>query len=622
MNTIFSTINNNTYMRIESSDASFDSLLTDFYSVPDFQREYVWDEDEVEQFVSDIYEAFYDDGDLIVGREDESLPEYFIGSLVVYKNLTGSFDLIDGQQRLTTAFLTLCVIRDLLKPEIHQALNNSIYAPYTDAISGEVHYRYKLVLQYDESKSVLEQVARGEVAIDEIEGKTKSIERIKSAYYIIRSYLSGRLASPADVKQFYAAFTQRVKLIRIVTPSLRDALRIFETLNDRGVSLDAMDLLKNLLFIETDRTDYDKLKNTWKQLTKELESCREKPLRFLRYFVMANYEVDPKKELSQDKVYDWFVRNKTKLEIDSKPLSFLDQLLRAAKSYNSFAHWKDTAGTEIESLKNIYQINYLSRQHFVLLLAGSQMKYELFQKLCCKIENLFFCYVLTRESNKTYERNFTSWAGIVKKITTQEQLADFFENYVDHELKELSARFHFALGPENIKGLATKRLRYIIAKVCQFVERKAYSNRDMDISSYMKSNVDLEHILPLHPTLQVRSEFDGAKDYESYSNRLGNLTLLEKSINTSVSNSAYRDKLPGYWQSGFLLTKSLAGDVSVGQNTSVNRALESTGLRSFDTWSMESIIEREKIIMSIARTIWEVPVAQDHAEEAQAFQAL
>src|SRR3546814_11691735 len=80
---------------------------------------------------------------------------------------------------------------------------------------------------------------------------------------------------------------------------------MFETINERGVSLNAMDLLKNLLFVEVTENDYDKLKGKWEKITKPLDKAKLKPLRFLRYFIMANYPVG-QDVVREDQIYEWF----------------------------------------------------------------------------------------------------------------------------------------------------------------------------------------------------------------------------------------------------------------------------------------------------------------------------
>jgi len=104
-----------TEQSIVSQDMTLKRLFQDFYRVPDYQREYVWGEadakgeggDQVDQFLSDIHIEFE-------AATKHFAPEYFIGTIVVCKGDDQVFELIDGQQRTTTAYLTLCAIRDAL----------------------------------------------------------------------------------------------------------------------------------------------------------------------------------------------------------------------------------------------------------------------------------------------------------------------------------------------------------------------------------------------------------------------------------------------------------------------------------------------------------------------------
>lgn len=99
-------------MKIDAQVKSVKKLKDYFFLVPDYQREYVWKaDDQVEQFLMDIDNEYDEEAD-----EQES---YFIGSIIIVKN-KNKYDVIDGQQRLTTITLTLCAIRDLLK---HQNLD-------------------------------------------------------------------------------------------------------------------------------------------------------------------------------------------------------------------------------------------------------------------------------------------------------------------------------------------------------------------------------------------------------------------------------------------------------------------------------------------------------------------
>ena len=206
------------------------------------------------------------------------------------------------------------------------------------------------------------------------------------------------------------AFTGRIKLIRILTPTITNALKVFETINDRGVGLNAMDLLKNLLFMKTSSEEYPKLKNSWKILTDVLDASGEKPLRFLRYYIMSHHEIDYRRGIREDEIYDWFVKNSADCGIDYNPIDFILELTECARAHANFLLSKDCEGTENRYLRNLSLLGGALRQQYILLLAGRHLQQNLFESLCRGIENLIFCYIITREPTKTFERNFARWS--------------------------------------------------------------------------------------------------------------------------------------------------------------------------------------------------------------------
>jgi len=121
---------------------------------------------------------------------------------------------------------------------------------------------------------------------------------------------------------------------------------------------------------------------------------------------------------------------------------------------------------------------------------------------------------------------------------------------------------------------------------------------------YFNRAVHIEHILSQTPTAEARAAFDKPAEYASYAEKLGNLTLLERTINTSVSNDMYDKKKPGYLHSQFLLTKSLVEKPRVGTNTQLNRAVD--GLIQFDTWNSTDIEERQQMLVRLAREVWQI----------------
>lgn len=104
---------------------------------------------------------------------------------------------------------------------------------------------------------------------------------------------------------------------------------------------------------------------------------------------------------------------------------------------------------------------------------------------------------------------------------------------------------------------------------------------------------------------EIIPAFDKPKEIDSYIQQLGNLTLLEDSINTSAGRKPFEDKIKAYPTSKFLLTKSIGQKVTVGTNTAVDRAVQD--LETFDNWTSESIERRQKMLAQLAKKVWDMP---------------
>ena len=267
------------------------------YEVPPFQREYVWETDEVDQLLDDLLTAFR-------AAKDK---EYFLGTTVVFKSGQDTLQLIDGQQRMTTFFLILCAIakRYVKENATADSFKNLIYTATTDA-DGNDQTSYTLELQYKESSECLAAIWEDKIPED-ARKLPESSQRIYNAYRDISIRLNKDLESFDEYRRFAAFFIKRVVFIQIGATNLSDALKIFETINQRGKGLNPMDLLKNLLFMHAQKDIFDLLNNEWKGMISKLEKMEEKPLRFLRYYLTATYDISDIKPdfqgiLDEDKI--------------------------------------------------------------------------------------------------------------------------------------------------------------------------------------------------------------------------------------------------------------------------------------------------------------------------------
>lgn len=586
-----------TVQKIDSEDLSISDLFKSFYVVPDYQREYVWETDQVEQLLTDIRNE-------MSGDDPNQDPEYFIGSIVVCPGRNGVLDLIDGQQRMTTLYVTLCAIRDRLRAlgqDGGKVLGSQLSDAAVDA-SGQETQRYRLDLQYEDSGDALISIAEGR----EIEGKlSRSMANIRNAHHVVSQFLTAEFGDdPAAVRRFYGYLTNKVKLIRIESEDVAKALKIFETINDRGVGLNSMDLLKNLLFMKASPARFNQLKDTWKELQDTIFEMEEKPLRFLRYFVFSRYDVE---QLREDQLYGWFSKNADVVGYEDDPISFARELVAAARAYASFRAGRDESGRSNRYLDNMRLLGgQAARQHLILLLAGRHLSPALFDRLAAEVEDLFFCYVVTREPTRNFERNFARWAIELRGVKNDVDFDAFIAKNFDREKANLSARFDDAIGRLTLQSLQQYRFRYVLAKLTQHVDLAAYGENEGHrwLNSYVQGGYEIEHIFPQNPSQEAEKEFGSYSDPE-IAQRLGNLVLVEEAINASLGNRAYSEKRKVYPESKLLLTKALSERPKIGKHTKIDRAVAE--IEPYPKWNEKAVECRQQALLKLARATWGVP---------------
>jgi len=589
-------------LKIDAHQVTIEALFGDFYAVPDFQREYVWQPENVEQLLEDIFEELYsDDGKPLTNTE------YFIGSIVVYPGADGVYQLIDGQQRTTTIFLILCALRDRL-PAL-EPLRKLIRESRMNDETFEEESLYRVTLMYPDSAGALELVGQGKAVELEALPDSVSVRNLRAASQAANEFLTEHLGDgEARWRQFFALFTKKVKLIRVVTPSQAGALRVFETINNTGVGLTPMDLLKNLLFRMVKPGDFDRVKKGWKDLSDEIEGAKEtNPLRFLRYFVLSRFDTKTPKPLPEEELYNWISKNAESAGLETQPLRFLQQLVSDAKIYRHLSRAKDTRGDENRYLQNIQILSGRAKQHFILLLAGQHLQQQLFDRLSQVLENLLFCFIVTREATKAFEAVFYKAAGSLRILGADDAagLEAFINQWLQPEIDSRAEKLEFALETMRLGSLQKYRLRYLLAKLTQHLDEQAWgSSISTDLSRYLAKSVHVEHILPETKTTELVASFDKPGEYDAYAARLGNLTLLEQSINSVVGQDVLAHKQPEYQKSNFLLTKTIGAPFSLGTNTRPNRAL--SGLKSWTMWNSQSIEERQTMLGDLAWEVWGV----------------
>lgn len=597
-------------MEVKAQVQTIAKLKDYHFLVPDYQREYVWKvDDQVEQFLADIANEF----------EPGALPQssYFIGSIIIVKN-GSKYDVIDGQQRLTTTVLTMCALRDLLKGQPLDALQQN----YLQTIEAWLYsfdmearqVQVRLELQYEESKDFLLQMILGKpTPLDD----TASIQRMREAYERIKLELQKLLSNSLnDLAEYAHYFLTRIDLVVIESENLSSALKIFETINQRGAGLNAMDLVKNLLFSKAKGNDFSRIKDKWKDLTGHLQRAGEgdSPLRFLRYFLMARYYQGI---LREDELYKWVISpdGKRSLRYEEAPYELAIELERGARRYADLVCATELLGDggEFPDVTRIGFINKVkSRQHLILLLAldhatpAGGINY-----LARQIESFFFYCNTLGIVTKDYERQFTQWAASLRGLRTEADIAGVVEAtllpYLQERLGAFRQKF-LALRDGDYRPLY--RLRYVLGRMENTLLTLCNTPQK---GLHFIDGLQIEHILPQTPRDGVIPPSLAASkpDYEAQVYRLGNVTLLESVINQAVNkfndlNGAwFTNKQSQYARSGLLSTQLLDHTFAIGVNTAVNR-LSNQPSANFRTaqWDTSAIERRQNALLELALDTW------------------
>lgn len=597
-------------MEIKAQVQNIAKLKDYFFIVPDYQREYVWQvDDQVEQFLVDI------DNEFDPGAKEQS--SYFIGSIIIVKN-GKKYDVIDGQQRLTTVVLTMCAFRDVMKnltlddTQANYLKAISEWLSTFDVVAGKTQLR--LELQYEESKDFLSTLIQGQTYSGEI---SASIQKMRGAYERIKNELEGYLKDGVEaLTEFAVYFLTKIDLVVIESENLSGALKIFETINQRGASLNAMDLVKNLLFSKASSEDFSKIKDKWKELTKHLQVAKEddKPLRFLRYFLMARYHDGI---LREDDIYKWVISpaGKAVLNYEAKPFALAVEMEKMAKRYADLVCATELGqdGGGYPEVTRIGFINkFRSRQHLVLLLAlDNSASIGVVNYLASQIESFFFFSNTLGIQAKDNERLFAQWATSLRGLKDEATVSGAIQTTIVRQLAGKVAEFknrfltirHSAYDPGY-------RLKFILGRM----ENTLLARAGMpQVGLKSIDAMQVEHILPQTPKNGTipQAYAESLGEYQSQVYRLGNATLLESTINQAMNNfndlngEWFQQKQKEYANSSLLTTKLLDNNFSIGKDTAINR-LKSGHDFEFKQWNKAAIDKRQTIMLELALETWKI----------------
>jgi hypothetical protein len=558
---------NNTYRKLIGNGLT--------YRIPRFQRDYSWTDDEWEDLWADILGTIQEGGE----------PAHYMGYLVLQSQDEKSFDVIDGQQRLTTlTIIVLAVSKNLqrLVEDNKQAEQNlqranqirQTYIGYLDPVT--LISRTKLTLNRNNDhyfQTFLIPLGhlpqRGFRASEH--GLRKAFEWFDKK---VRDY-----AKKADSEEGVAlaslveTMSDRLFFTVISVTDELNAYKVFETLNARGVRLSSTDLLKNYLFSVLHRDnehphEMKVLEDRWEAIVSLLGS--ESFPDFLRTHWISRRTFVRQAELFKT------IRGK----VTDRESVF--QLLRDMEE-DMDTYWALTnpeASQWPADLKGYAQkLRMFSvRQPFPLLFAAHRKLPEAdFASLLRSCVMISFRYNVigglpTHEQERVYYAVAQKIANgeITTTVAALEGMKAIYPN---------DDAFRTAFSEKIIRTSNSRNSRIVRYIFCALEKQASGNEYEFESDSF-----NIEHILPQNPEKDWDAFTDEEVDSMAY--RLGNMTLLSKKVNKKLSNAGFALKKEVFSESQFELTRKIAEEN--------------------DEWTSARIAVRQKSLAKLATTVWRV----------------
>lgn len=518
------------------------------YQIEYYQREYAWSEDDVRTLVLDLFDAFeralHEPRAL---RRGHSEP-FFLGPFVYVEQSQDIHFLVDGQQRFTTLHLLFLHLRrealELRQRDVENKLEQVI-----TSFTGRDHRRFRIDIE--ERRKLLEALYRGrrfELPL----GATLSLRNLQDRSRQIGELIERRLPSER-LEQFVDWLLSKVIMVGILAPNHDSGFRIFESMNDRGARLTAVDLLKSFLLSSAGAGE-EKLNESWRRMLAELTGVRDDtdaPRAFLKAALLARYAAfdDPVTDTHAEieaGLNIWVRKNTDLLGLRGPEdyFRFTEELIELAGHYRTYLS-ASKALYEENGLESLYynEVNGLSNQMALVLAAirpgdtptAAREKAVLVANF---LDRLFIERVLADEPVQAADFD-ADILRLVPRLRTCINREDVSATLAP----ELPASKFENVSTFGMRGNNKAQVRYLLARLTAYAETGvARANR---ITEYLGEQRawQIEHMYANHR--ERHGDMDLAT-FRALRARLGVLLLLQQSDNASYNDLPLAEKRERY----------------------------------------------------------------------------
>ena len=540
-------------------------LKQNLLRVPPNQREYAWTEREVEQLFTDIARAIGDNTD------------YFLGTIVTIPRQTG-LEVVDGQQRLATTAILLSAIRLYLKEIGEDVMEKSIHSDFLIGVDRRRRQHVPKMTLNSTDHDLFRVIVAGEGDLPP--PVLESQRLLQAAYHQARGYVR-KIVSPhhprdhGDRLDDWVTFLEKkasVVLLKVTDDS--DAYRMFETLNDRGLRTSQADLIKNYLFGRAGER-ITAAQSLWALMRGTLETIDEKDITvtFLRQALIVQHG-----HLRKSEVYN---RVQDTVRSEDSAITFATDLDRLATTYAATFNPEHNTwnGHRPATRQAIRVLNILNIWPLRPTMLAAAARISHIAELASALRFLLSLGVRLLIASSTRsgavevplaEAAHSLWEG---RIKTAEDL-----RVVLKPVTPSDEVFRVACETTRVSKASLARYYLRSLETAAMNESEPWFMPTDDATV-----INLEHVLPKKPEGNW-PQFN-EDEVRLYSSRLGNLTLMQASDNSTVRSAPFGEKKSLYSQSPYTLTKQIA---------------------KYPQWTVESIVERQSELARLALKAWPI----------------
>lgn len=578
------------------------------YSIDFYQREYKWQEKQVQELVEDLTGRFLDDYEPTHERRMvKSYGHYFLGSIIISDKDNQKF-IVDGQQRLTSLTLLLIYLHN-------QQRDRKGASPVDEMIFSEQYGEKSFNMQVDERIACMEALFEQQ-QYDET-GKAESVQNIMARYRDIETLFPEDVTGDA-LPYFADWLKENVHLVEITAYSDEDAYTIFETMNDRGLSLTPVDMLKGYLLANiTDGMKRDLASGLWKQRVATLADVgKDVDADFFKAWLRSQYAQSMRERKKGAKAEDF---DRIGTEFHRWVRDYPERVgLNGSASYAQFIehdfdfysrHYlrlMQAAKSMMPGLEHVYynaQLGFTS-QYPVLLAALTPGDSDDVVNRKFRLVAIYLDILLNRRLWNWHTIGFSTMQYAMFLVTREirrkqpEEVAELLHHRLVTEKETFTSNDRLRVHQQN-----RWYIQMMLARLTDYVEQA--SGMPSHYVEYIggKSKYEVEHIWANKPERHT-DEFPQALDFAEYRNRVGDLLLLPKSFNASYGALTYEEKLPHYYAQN-LLARSLHSQ-AYDHNPGFLAFVEQSGLafQSYEHFHRAELDARQALYTQLAERVW------------------